>query len=122
MRNIAEEMLDILPDDDSWTQEEFFAPYTLSGIPRKAYCLLGAYGMLTHEDPLYYSGGRVPRNAYCARLAQVIREQYPERILRLGKSGTRAGGDLSVREVITWFNDHDETTYEDIRAVLEKTR
>jgi hypothetical protein len=45
--------------------------------------------------------------------AAVIREQYPERL------GHQRGPGYYVADVIA-FNDHPDTTFDDVQAVLEK--
>lgn len=47
-------------------------------------------------------------------VAGVIFEQFPERVAVLGASGDFTFG------VVTFFNDHEDTTKEDVVMVLEK--
>jgi isocitrate lyase len=117
VKDIAQEMLDLLSGEDKWMQDEYERlmyrqqgeySFTFSHV---SYCLLGAYGKITHDSAAYYAT-RMPRTAYIRRLAEIIREQYPERI----------ADEMTVMNMVTSFNDHPETTYEDIRIVLEKSR
>jgi hypothetical protein len=108
VKDIAEEMLDILSGEEKWTQRQYYC-YEWNG--KESRCLLGAYGQVTHDDASYYSD-RDARTVYARRLRDVISEQYSERTDGFSEPGV----------VIVQFNDHPDTTFEDIRIVLEKAR
>jgi hypothetical protein len=109
VKDIAEEMLELLPDAGSWTQDEYY----LYNTAFQAHCLVGAYGKVMHDDAGYYAN-RNPRGEYFRRLAGIIAEQYPERVIEEPRP--------CLSNVVTSFNDHPDTTFEDIRIVLEKAR
>jgi hypothetical protein len=71
-------------------------------------CLLGAYHSVTETDTTEWM------SAETAAIAGVIMEQYLD---RLEKRDFR-----DAFEVISRFNDHDETSLEDVMLVLEKAQ
>lgn len=122
----------------SWTQGQFAIwdeKYVLGGeIPTDA-CLLGAIGGVfkgdydwfacldTDEHVLGVECLRLSKTSpemlrFLNKLKEVICEQFPDRIdlfVRLQEKNT-----LDPR-IIYNFNDHIDTTFEDIQRVVEKT-
>lgn len=70
---------------------------------KAAVCLLGAYHCVTETDTSSF------RAQETEVIAEVIAEQFPERILT-----------KDLFDVITTFNDSWETTFEDVEVVLDK--
>lgn len=82
------------------------------GLSKRAYirgasfCALGALGCSAVNSPLIQN-----------LVADVVREQYPERIETLPLSYLDRYLDCAT---IVTFNDHPDTTKDDVVAVLEK--
>jgi hypothetical protein len=85
-------------------EEKYWVQHTFSQYHRR--CLVGAA-----EDAGAYAPQWVV-DGFLDRCAQVIREQYPERYHV--EPGTHSGYSVAC------FNDHEDTTYPDIRTVIEK--
>jgi hypothetical protein len=102
--HVAEDMLAYLDDPDHWVQGKYEM-----GEQR---CLLGAHGAVVYGDADHWAGSRRrPGSSRLLRqLADIIREQYPERMVRPWSTG----------DVIAGFNDHPGTRHAEVVAVLEK--
>jgi hypothetical protein len=107
---LAREMLDNqLPTARQWLkgneEDDYCTRRCIWGALRRE---IGTYGLI------YGDGFRVA-NA----LAEVIKEQYP--LERYTLPGEAMGDVVHIPGVvIARFNDHDDTHYADVRAVLEK--
>lgn len=96
--NSAEQILDLLKSS-GWCKGN---SVRYNGVTRKhEYCLLGAAQQLGFTQRL--TG---------IKLAPVVTEQFPERV----ESALRS----NPAHVVVTFNDHPETTFEDVQMVLEK--
>jgi hypothetical protein len=104
--NAAEQIYDVL-NTSGWCQ----------GFTRKStgeHCIMGAVGVL-ENSLLQLLAGTSPSPVYeefVASCASVIHEQYPDRI---GNSSV-----IPAVSAIVLFNDHPDTTFDDVRVVLEK--
>jgi hypothetical protein len=78
---------------------------TVNNLGQK--CLVGA---LTETPDLQYLRNSDLSYEVLGALAQVVKAQYPERESALGSRVVS----------LTCFNDHKETTWEDVERVLEK--
>jgi hypothetical protein len=96
---LAERVLAFLRDEQHWVK----------GMSRlgNRYCLVAA----ADEAGIAFRLGTAGR--FLCACADVIREQYPERTLHSVHDG-QTGWDVA------WFNDHEDTTYADVRRVIEK--
>jgi len=106
-QDVAQEMLAILSSDRRWCKNAYAAG------PRV--CLTAA--RLRAAGQVNFSGEEIDLDSdpYLRLLAQVIREQFPDR--------ARAAGVMcpsSCKVAVIWFNDHEDTHFGDVRAVLEK--
>ena len=97
---IIDAMLDKIPDENHWCKGSFSQ---WDNESHKSYCMLGAYMALPRA-----SGYNV-----LSPLVDKIRETYPS---------LDYATEADVGHDIALFNDMDSTTYEDVRAILEKTR
>lgn len=109
-KNIAEEMLRILPHNRTWSSGN------LKVGPRR--CLLGARlhanGVVNMNVTTNLEW--LNRDPYVLLLARIIAEQFPERLYRDPSGQTRT---TPVRNVIS-FNDSPDTHFPDIHMLLEK--
>jgi hypothetical protein len=99
-RELAERVLVLLRDEDHWVKGMFWW-----GERR---CLVGATddaGIGTHLHII---------TAFLDACRRVIGEQYPDR------SAAPVLLVDPVRWAVAWFNDHEDTVYEDVRRVIEK--
>jgi hypothetical protein len=109
---IGDRMLDLLSDESRWLKGDY------ADRELKKFCLVGAYGKLTRKNPFYseYTGFRT---SYLGRCLRVIREQFPD---RLYPEEDYVAGHYDIGDMIISFNDHEDTTFEDVRLVMEKVR
>ena len=120
MSTVAERMLEVLPDESAWAKGALLRQLRIQrvGVEDEVYatmCLLGAYGKATRDDVWYYHRNMGDGDEYLTRVARIAREQFPERF-NPGFPWDR----YDVVIVIVSFNDHDDTSYPDVRLVLEK--
>ena len=102
---IAEQILTVMPEE-RWLKG-IYGESTGSGWN---VCLLGAYSLVMFGWPFYDVLSETERNhPFISKLAGVIQEQFPEIPLQ----GTNE---------VCLFNDSLNTTYDDMRLVLEKIR
>ena len=118
---IAQAMLDILDEQEHWAQGTLQRTYYLrAGGLRQARCLLGARCVAGGEQ-LSFSFttrdaiGYLEEDEYIARLARIIREQYPDEIARIFPGGQCD----SDGQLVYLFND-EIAQFPDIRRVIEK--
>lgn len=117
---IAQAMLGILDEQEHWTRGTLQRThYPHAGGYSQARCLLGArcaaggvlisFGFTTRDAIAWLEG-----DEYIARLARIIREQYPDEIARI-----LGGQCVSDGQLVYLFND-EIARFEDIRTVIEK--
>jgi hypothetical protein len=102
-RELAERVLVLLRDEQHWVKGMYWW-----GERR---CLVGATddaGIGTHLHIII---------AFLDACRRVIGEQYPDRFLGAVPCSLPYE---PVRRDVAWFNDHEDTTYEDVRRVIEK--
>jgi hypothetical protein len=100
---IAERMLGELSSESKWAKHAWERE---NGTK----CLIGAYSFLTTGDARSHIGVLI-YDPYLARLAGIVKEQFPERY---------QARYLDDKSVLMAFNDHPVTGFPDIRLVLEK--
>jgi hypothetical protein len=106
---IAREMLDLLDEGRGWLKG------SVSDVSRQRRCMLGAYQRVIELRRGGWGGDWW--TPFVAALEQTVREQYPERVRRAGLS---FWSDISDPAAVSGFNDHEDTTWDDVRVVLEK--
>jgi hypothetical protein len=112
---VAELVLDVLSDESKWAKGALSRQVlTGGGDVQVSMCLMGAYGLVVHGDAWYYMRN-LGEGEYLACLARIMTEQFPGRFPEPYQWNNAEPG-----TVITVFNDHPETTFPDIRLVLEK--
>ena len=101
---VAERMMEILPDSRHWTKGNLrkYGRLCLWGARAVAAGIVIRAGM-TEEDIERLLGD----DEYMIAVADVILENYPDR-------------HDPHYQVIVGFNDHDDTRFTDVRAILEK--
>jgi hypothetical protein len=106
---VLREMLRWLRDPERWVKKSYVS---LSRL-----CLTAAHGSIRYQNPFYWMTWRSEESSLSLRtLADVIREQYPERArMSPGPGGLRPAGEIVL------FNDHPDTVHADIVSVLEKS-
>ena len=102
---LLQEALDRLDNGNLWTKGTSF-----DGERR---CLLGAIGNATSADYIFAATKNTATVEAVAAAANVVRSQYPD--VLVGHLDNIP--DLSVCRI---FNDSLDTTWEDVRCVLEK--
>jgi hypothetical protein len=92
--------------------KEVIAGHWIQGVAQspdgREYCLLGAIGKV---GQYIWSGDQ---GDVCKAIAEVVAEQYPERV------GRTPWGPVKGVAGVMQFNDHPDTTEDDVIAVLEK--
>lgn len=106
---IAREMLDLLDEGRSWLKG------SVSDASRQRRCVLGAYQRVIELRRGVWGGDWW--TPFVAALEQTVHEQYPERTRR---AASLFWANMIDPAAISWFNDHEDTTWDDIRVVLEK--
>jgi hypothetical protein len=91
------------------TQEE----YNRGTVQR---CLAGQIMMMPVNGNIDRYLGEVDRDPECQLVSEIIQEQFPERLSHL----YHRDGPLAPGRVIPAFNDHHDTTLDDVLKVLEK--
>jgi len=106
--NVAQKMLDILPNYRTWSNKDL-----QSGTHR---CLLGARLRASGYRNIQFNTdvSHLDLDSYTMLLARIITEQFPDRLRKVKVVET------ATKTVIS-FNDHVDTHFVDVRAVLEKT-
>lgn len=101
-----EKVIDILCEANRWTQGCYTRIHDDFVTPTQ-YCMMGAVrtctGIKNDVDETNL--------AYYRKLAEVIHAKFPAR----KGIGTYAD---TTEQIIIDFNDHEDTTYEDVRSVL----
>lgn len=140
--NVIRDALELYESGEwRWIQEDFVGSVISStqnkwNVKYDMACIYGALalagGMSAIEIEYWWSQEDLGPNEgtydICSQTAQnivrdVISEQFPDRMdgVYHKDSGTRSWKPITDPVlVITYFNDHDDTTYEDVRLVLEK--
>lgn len=99
---IVSDMLAIMPEN-KWIKDGL--------SDEDGMCMLGAYCKVmygdAHASAIAYTG-----DPFTCKMADVIKAQFSDRIGLPERSTT----------AIWRFNDHEDTTYDDVRLVLEKVR
>jgi hypothetical protein len=114
---ILDGMLAFYANENGWTQGQMHIYDGVSVLGSR--CLMGAVQAVTSYSMVTDMRTPIPAiHVVCGLLATVIREQYPDRILDVP---AHSGHGIGV-DVIMEFNDHDDTTLDDVTAVLEKAR
>lgn len=95
--SILQEMRDRVTKRTQWTK------YKIATPKQNRFCMVGWVGRIQQEQHVHHA------DAFQAKdlLMEVIREQFPERLKRFSEN-------------IPTFNDHPDTTFEDVRLVIEK--
>jgi hypothetical protein len=118
-------MLRLLDRGHAWTKDQLFTWRDHS--PHQRYCTLGARRYVVAPEVAFHDVIPDLRDPYDERtvafqamlsteeddlrvLVEIIREQFPD----------RANPAHAPADAVTMFNDHDDTTWDDIEMVLEK--
>jgi hypothetical protein len=106
---VLREMLRWLRDPEHWVKKSYMSLGRM--------CLTAAHGSICYQNPFYWMTWRDGEGPSLSlrTLADVIREQYPERAPVRQGPGLRPAGEIVL------FNDHPDTVHADIISVLEKS-
>jgi hypothetical protein len=102
-----------------WTQHQWYERGR--GRQPAKRCLAGE--LLTVTAANFQDMDRVNRDPECQLVRDIILEQFPDRTRDAFCTCTeckRKKGNLSPAAIIPRFNDHPDTTFEDVLLVLEK--
>jgi hypothetical protein len=105
--------------------ERDFNSYERRSCENHRHCVLGALEVAGDTVAYYSAQSLSDFETMALPIGEVIVEQYPERLLvkdkyNLGIPGTKVTP-KRITAILAGFNNHDDTTVDDVVAVLEKT-
>lgn len=110
MENEVTKVRERLANGDLWLQDSMGAWREVDS----EVCLLGAVRHVVEHTPIHYGYGMTEEEKVIARrIMDVVRVRYPHRVEEFDSAECDA-------YLVTEFNDHPNTTWEDVNLVLKE--